>query len=216
MGTAGRDWPVLPGTGISRPPAAPSTPKVGSNWPLTHKPWGQKVLDSNPLPSPPLLAGDGGGSQNRSPDRPVPQFPVLEMGRESHHYHHQPQPLVAPGEPVEWTGHLLRVARPRALRGGVEFGVRGLAPAVATRLALRQNLKIASASQTEHAEGKPRPTHGKRRAFWDLESRPSPPRPPAGLLDGRGAGRALGAQLGRRDGAKLQTEVQARAARGGG
>ena len=189
MGTAGRDWPVLPGTGISRPPAAPSTPKVGSNGPLTHKPWGQKVLDSNPLPAPPLLAGER-GSQNRSPDRPVPQFPVLEMGRESHHYHHhQPQPRVAPGEPVEWTGHLLRVARPRARRGGVEFGVRGLAPAVAARLALRQNLKIASASQTEHAEGKPRPHPREAQGFLGLGVQTfSPPRPPP-RSPARGGGR---------------------------
>ena len=198
MGTAGRDWPVLPGTGISRPPAAPSIPKVGSSWPLTHKPWGQKVLDSNPLPSPPLLAGDGGGSQNRSPDRPVPQFPVLEMGRESHHYHHQPQPLVAPGEPVEWTGHLLRVARPRARRGGVEFGVRGLAPAVATRLALRQNLKIASASQTEHAEGKPRPHPREAQGFLGLGVQTfSPPpsrRAPRWAGGGEGARGTVGAE----------------------
>lgn len=177
MGTAGRDWPVLPGSGISRPPAAPSTPKVGSNCPLTHKPWGHRVLDSNPLPSPPLLAGKG-GSQDRSPDRPVPQFPVLEMGRESHHYHHQPPPRVAPGEPVEWTGHLLRVARPRARRGGVGFGVRGLAPAVAARLAQRQNLKIATASQTEHAEGKPRPHPREAQGFLGLGVQTLPPRPP--------------------------------------
>lgn len=177
MGTAGRDWPVLPGSGISRPPAAPSTPKVGSNCPLTHKPWGHRVLDSNPLPSPPLLAGKG-GSQDRSPDRPVPQFPVLEMGRESHHYHHQPPPRVAPGEPVEWTGHLLRVARPRARRGGVGFGVRGLAPAVAARLAQRQNLKIATASQTEHAEGKPRPHPREAQGFLGLGVQTLPPPPP--------------------------------------
>lgn len=216
MGTAGRDWPVLPGSGISRPPAAPSTPKVGSNCPLTHKPWGHRVLDSNPLPSPPLLAGKG-GSQDRSPDRPVPQFPVLEMGRESHHYHHQPPPRVAPGEPVEWTGHLLRVARPRARRGGVGFGVRGLAPAVAARLAQRQNLKIATASQTARGGEAPAAPTGSAGLSGTWSPDPSPPPPPhPGLLDGLGAGRALGAQLGRRVGAKLQTEVQARAARGRG
>ena len=80
----------------------------------------------------------------------------------------------------------------------------GSGPAVAAPPAQRQNLKIASASQTEHAEGKPRPHPRAAQGFLGLGVQPPPP----GLLDGLGAGRALWAQMGRREGAKLQTEVR--------
>lgn len=85
---------------------------------------------------------------------------------------------MGPERPVAWQP-AQGVAQLRGAEGGPDIGRRAgggdLAAAVAAPPAQRQNLKIAVTSQTARGGGAPGPTHGKRRAFWDLESGPRGP-----------------------------------------
>lgn len=107
-------------------------------------------MGSNPASSRPCR-----GSRDRSPDRPVPQFPVLETGRVP--------PLAAACRAWGARG----VPRPRAPAWGG-----GLAAAVAAPPVQRQNLKIANASQTEQGEWTLRPHPREAQGFLGVGVRP--------------------------------------------